>query len=106
MKTKAVAALRRGEYEFVADAALDVVVCARAAGNTTGEHLAAFMNAVGIAAPKEAVWTKNSANRVVLNLIKRGLLKWPRHRGKRNPAVEAKRKASFWAAVRACRENL
>jgi len=102
---KGVAALRRAEYEFAVDVALPVILYARAAGNTTGEHLASFLNKVGVRAPKGDVWTKNSANRAVANLVKRGLLKWSRHRGKRNPTLEAKRIKSFSTAWRACRKQ-
>ena len=115
MGTEAVAELRNSAYEYaVVDCALPVILDARKAGCTTGEHLAAFLNAVGVLAPNGGYtdatvsagkWTKNSANRAVQYLVSHGLLEWPRHRGKRNPDLEAKRIKGFKKAVVACRKK-
>lgn len=112
-KTDAVHALRRANYfGVVVEEALPVILVARMSGCTTGEHLARFLNAVGVHAPNGGVeakvssgkWTKNSANRAVEYLIRRKLIIWSRHRGKRNPAMEALRKAYFAEAVKMCRK--
>lgn len=113
--TEAVTELRNSAYEYaVVDCALPVILDARLAGCTTGEHLADFLNAVGVLAPNGGYtdatvsagqWTKNSANRAVQYLIDHGLLDWPRHRGKRNPFLEAKRVSGFAKAAKASRKK-
>lgn len=106
MRTEGVLAVRKAEYQYaMEECALPVIRAARDIGCTTGEHLAEFLNAVGVLAPNEEAWTKNSANRAVQYLVSHGLLKWHRHRGKRNPALEIKRLASFDEAVKACRKK-
>jgi hypothetical protein len=104
MKTKVAIELRRAAYEYAVDVcARPVIIAAREIGCTTGAHLAAFLNDVGVHPPHGESWTKNSANRAVGHLIKKGLIKWARHRGKRKPALEAKREAQFEKATRLCR---
>lgn len=104
MKTHAATELRRAEYEYAVEVrARRAIMAARETGCTTGAHLAAFLNEVGVRPPFGHKWTKNSANRAVLHLVKKGLLKWARHRGKRKPALEARRKANFDKAARSCR---
>ncbi len=111
--TVEVHALRRAEYAYaVEECALPVIQVARGIGITTGEQLARFLNAVGVNAPNGGVeakvssgqWTKNSANRAVEYLVKKKLLVWNRHRGKRKPALEAMRKAYFEEAVKMCQK--
>jgi hypothetical protein len=110
MQTEVVHEIRKAGYEFaVVDCALPIILIARDIGCTTGEHLAEFLNAVGVLVPNGGFseaevafcgeWTKNSANRAVSYLIKAHKLKWHRHRGKRKPALEAKRKACFHEAA-------
>jgi hypothetical protein len=106
MRTEGVLAVRKAEYHFaVVEAALPVIRHAMKIGCTTGEHLAEFLNAVGVSPYHEAQWTKNSANRAVQYLVKHGHLDWPRHRGKRNPHLELMRKTLFAKAVKACRKK-
>jgi hypothetical protein len=110
MQTEVVHEVRKDEYAFaVVYCALPIILIAREIGCTTGEHLAEFLNAVRVPVPNGGFskaevafcgeWTKNSANRAVHYLIKAGKLEWHRHRGKRKPALEAKRKACFHEAV-------
>jgi hypothetical protein len=112
-KTDEVHTIRRGEYAFaVEECALPVILLARGIGCTTGEHLARFLNAVGVNAPNGGVsakvssgkWTKTSANRAVQHLARKKLITWSRHRGKRNPTMEALRLDLFETAVKVCRE--
>jgi hypothetical protein len=106
MGTEGVLAVRNAEYRYaVEECALPVIRAARKIGCTTGEHLAQFLNAVGVLAPNEPAWTKNAANRAVAHLVAHGHLKWPRHRGRRNPELESKRIANFKATVRAVRKK-
>lgn len=113
-KTDAVHALRRANYfGVVVEEALPVIQVARMIGCTTGEHLARFLNVVGVNAPNGGVsakvssgkWTKNSANRAVQHLVEKKLLIWRRHRGKRSPALEVLRFELFETAVKVCREK-
>lgn len=112
-KTDAVHEIRRLSYAYaVVDCALPVICIARGIGCTTGEQLAQFLNAVGVLAPNGGIeggnsttkWTKNSANRAVEYLVKKKLLVWSRHRGKRNPTLETLRKTYFTEAVKMCRK--
>jgi hypothetical protein len=106
MRTEGVLAVRKAEYKYaVEECALPVIIAAREVGCTTGEHLAQFLNAVGVLAPTQKAWTKNSANRAVQHLMKHGLLQWHRHRGKRSPFLEIKRITCFAKAVKACRKK-
>ena len=81
-----------------------MICVARGIGITTGQQLAQFLNRVGVRPFQEPAWTKNSANRAVEYLVKKKLLVWPRHRGKRNPTLETMRKTYFAEAVKMCRK--
>ena len=82
---------RHAAYLARVQLALPYLKMARSIGCTTGGHYSAFLNIVGVPAFDGGLWSVRVVNRLIKYAQDHGLIDWHRHRGKRNPAVEAKR---------------
>jgi hypothetical protein len=101
-KSAASMSARDTAYQARVQVALPYLKEARSIGCSTGLHYSAFLNVVGIPAFDGGMWSVRAVNRLIKYAQDNGLIDWHRHRGRRNPGVEAKRVRLFTSTVLEC----
>jgi hypothetical protein len=104
-KITATTSARQAAYQAKVQTALPYLKVARSIGCSTGLHYGAFLNIVGVPAFDGGMWSIRSTNRLIKYAQDHGLIDWHRHRGRRNPGVEAKRIRMFATAVISCQDE-